>query len=207
MRWRQGRSPRLTPRGCPNEEPPQPTSANEPPKMTTTSRPSTILFRCRMCSSPLRMDMSQRVINPPVYCLLQGVNVLLDRGWIQSIPMSGSNNVNAVAFARLTSSRLKWPILRGMALRHTVTLRLEACRSQLAFGLIPKGTVVGAKAVPDWRSCRGSSVPKPLGSAPFRLATVTESHNGKIDLFAQRTAKAQSSKAHDLPIIATCPFP
>src|SRR5262249_2050810 len=66
-----------------------------------------------------------------------------------------------------------------MALRHTVNLRLEACRSQLAFGLIPKGTVVGAKAVPDWRACRGSSVPKPLGSEPFRRATDTESHRGQ----------------------------
>src|SRR5215475_4165852 len=153
------------------------------------------LCRCRMCASPLLMDMSRHVINPPVYCLLQGVNVLLDRGWIQSIPMSGSNNVNAVVFARLTSSRLKRPILRGMALQHTATLRLEACRSQLAFGLIPKGTVVGTKAVPDWRSCRGSSVPKPLGSDPFRLATVTESHNGKIDLFVQRTVLAHCEGA------------
>jgi hypothetical protein len=82
-----------------------------------------------------------------------------------------------------------------MALPHTMTLRLEACRSQLAFGLIPKGTVVEAKAVPAWRSCRGSSVPKPLGSDSFRLATVTESHNGKIDLFAQRTALAHCEGA------------
>jgi hypothetical protein len=111
------------------------------------------------------------------------------------VPMSVSNNVNVVAFARLTSSRLKRPRLRGLALPHTMTLRLETCRSQLAFGLIPQGAVVGAKAVSDWRFCRESSVPKPLGSDPFRLATVTESHNGTIDLFAQRTALAHGEGA------------
>jgi hypothetical protein len=163
--------------------------------MTIITRPSITRFRCCMCSSPFRVDMSRRVINLPAHCLLQGAIVLLDRGRIPSVPMSVSNNVNAVTFARLTSSRLKWPRLRGMALPHTMTLRLEVCRSQLAFGLIPKGTVVGAKAVPDWRSCRGSSVPKPLGSDPFRLATVTASHNGKIDLFAQRTALAHCEGA------------
>jgi hypothetical protein len=93
--------------------PSQPTSANESTRRITITRPSTTRFRRYMCSSPFRIDMSRRVINPPAHRLLQGATVLLDRGRIPSVPMSVSNNVNTIAFARLTSSLLKRPRLRG----------------------------------------------------------------------------------------------
>ena len=83
--------------------------------------------------------------------LLQGINVLLDRGLMASAPMAVSDNVNTVACALFTSFRLKRPILyhissaanhgqgptcRHMVLPQAITLRLEACCGQLAFGPI-----------------------------------------------------------------------
>src|SRR5262245_59011450 len=77
--------------------------------------------------------------------LLQGVNVLLHRGRIQSIPMSGSNNVNAIAFARLTSSRLKRPILRGIARRHTADLTPGGMPQSISLWSNPKGNCGGGQ--------------------------------------------------------------
>jgi len=165
-----------------------------------------------MCSSPFRVDMSRRVINPPVHRLLQDATVLLDRGRIPSVPMSVSNNVNAVALARLTASRLKRPRLRGMALPHTMILGLVACRSQLAFGLIPKGTLWWGQ-----RRCRtgdlaeGRQFPNHLALLPFASPLSLSLTMAQLICLRSglpwRTAKTQSCKAYNLPTTVTCPFP
>ena len=54
-----------------------------------------------------------------------------------------------------------------MALPDAMTLRLEAYRSQLAFGLIPKGTVVGRRRCRTGDLAEGRQFPNHLALIPF----------------------------------------